>query len=264
MADLLIYARPDNNPYDPDQSKRGHAKGGIVVIQETGAPWGGADGPPDFVRLTITDRTKAQVIQYIDRWDQLIDFRVDQHNPTPNDRYDVAVIAVNKRASDGFGGLTRDKVETYLNGWNVTTQSAGQGEVNTRFFIGQVASSSSFFEADVSAVVFAELSYDSGTGVHQIQADYSATSYNSTAVQARVESLANVVSHANSVIVYEVGRAAMLANMKNALRDDVEEWVAKRMWYFAPSEVDAAMAAGGIVSRTAAQVAPFLLDALAD
>ena len=38
MAELLIYARPDNNPYDPDQSKRGYAKGGIVVIQETGAP----------------------------------------------------------------------------------------------------------------------------------------------------------------------------------------------------------------------------------
>lgn len=266
MADLLIYALPDNAPYDPNQSRRGYAKGGIVAIKETGQPWGGKDGPPNFVRLTIIDRTRDQVIQYLDHWYQVLDFRVDQHQPNPNDRYDAAIIAANKRASDGLGGVSLAQVESYLARWNINVQNASAGEVNVRFFIAQVATSPSFWNADVGNIVFNEISYNSGTGVHRIEADYSTTVYPSGAVENRIGSVATVVSHDTTgrVITYDISRDEVLAIGRASIREDVEMWVAKRRWYFDPAQVDAALSQGGIITRTAAQVAPFLLDALAD
>lgn len=260
---LLIFARDDRTPYNVDRPQRGYAKGGIVTGMEGDGVWGAADGPPDFIRLTISDRTLAEVEQYRVRWDQLIDFRIDAHNVNL-DRYDITLFA-QRRLSDGLGGITREQVEDYLAGWNISVTSASAGNVSVRFRIRDVASSRNFFKADVSAVVFSELSYDQGTGEHVGRADYSATSYDPTLVEARIARCATVVAHdtVNKIIDYSL-RVDVLASLKQAVRDVVDEFVAKRRWYFDSAAVDDVLAAGGFVTRTAAQVMPFLKDALAD
>ena len=418
---LLIFARDDRTPYAADPQRRGYAKGGIVTMMESDGIWGSADGPPDFVRLTISDRTLAELEQYRARWDQLLEFDVRVHD-VALDRYDVVIYASSRRASDRLGEFDPSAVVDYLTDWNVailtatqslapdaipaqsglmgdlaaitddpatpdalwlsagsntatslrmsfpapiaglrdgaaaqrfdvllrktainnaraddtwaidlyaagvlvasgiatgsgvptggrlvsatwgagllgnfsgadveclvrTTPEAGgspgsRGSIEigaarwqagvagalVRFRIAEVMRSSNFFAADVADVAFSEVSYDEGTGEHVIRADYSASAYFPSAVETTVADRATVLAHDTTarIIDYGMSRSEVLAFLRATVRADLDQFVAKRIWYFDPAVVDDALAAGGVVTRTVAQVAPFLLNALSD
>lgn len=49
-----------------------YLKGDIVVAKQSPAVWGGKEGPPDFIRVTITDADLAEVQPYLEVWINVI------------------------------------------------------------------------------------------------------------------------------------------------------------------------------------------------
>lgn len=53
-------------------------------------PWGGREGPPNFVILRISDATKSQVDHYLESWSNRLDYEEMAHNADGR-RYRISV-----------------------------------------------------------------------------------------------------------------------------------------------------------------------------
>ena len=273
-ATLLLWNAESRSPEDPDPSKRGPKKGSCFALKDEPSVWGTAEGPPDWVRLTITDKTADELDAYMRKWVQDLDFKDVTHQPTPNDRFDATLHAKNFRASDGCGAVTRDQVENYLAGWNVIVEHASANAVEVRYFIAQVATSRQFWDADVSDVTFELLSYEPSTGEHQIRADYSAAPWPPDRVELRVSQIARLIVHDrdNRTIDYAVMRDDVNARAKEGVKADIEDWCAKRQLYFDDVGMtfidnrvtDPGRNTGGHAEATAAEAAPFVRNSVND
>jgi hypothetical protein len=63
MAVELLIAATNLNPYQ---------KGDIVVAKQSPAVWGGAEGLPNFIRLTITDRDLVDIEPYLESFENVL------------------------------------------------------------------------------------------------------------------------------------------------------------------------------------------------
>ena len=269
---LLVMARSVSHP-DPDMDRAGcYKKGDIVDIYEPGIT-GAGHVLPDFIEIDVTDGvTASQAAAYRDQWQSVFQYNV-LASDVINDIYQVEITNANAGASLA-AGITLAKVQTFLNGWNLSFVSESPNSVVFNADIYQAAISSSFWRGHSANIVFSAAGYDSGTGTHTIQADYSAFTVLIVDPSVLAE-IANkveraitmrggsLVSNHNSVAVFTIDRATM----RNAFQDEIANlasyiWKCRR-WSFSEADVDAAIAAGGRVSQTQAQVLAKLQDAMA-
>ena len=157
-------------------------KGDIVEIRATSTPTQIGDEATYFVWVDVPSVPIKDFKQYNELWRLDIDFEVVNSNISV-DGFSIRVFAVTVN-SVNRGALSKDDIEEYIEEWGGTVFSFGTNEVIFDILISDAIVANRFWRAwktDVLSLVdFTELSYDSGTGLHRLQIDYSAVGNNPT------------------------------------------------------------------------------------
>jgi hypothetical protein len=287
---------------DPDKDKRGVYKKGypVSMLDAPRVHRGYMEGLPYSVAVNITDASVAQVEamiastfseeSMIQDWARKIDFATVNSNLTI-DGWRLRVFATNPGAND-FAGITQLMVENYLTRWNAEVFSAATNEVvfDVAIFEDAVSvpgalQSEGFWGIVPTGVVFIENSYIEGTGVHEIEADYSGSSFSSHQVQNRIEDRGGVVlSNTAGVATFTINRTDVFQWFQEEVKRALERTVFRRQFRIPEATVDTIISTGTqilvdhyyddaqtqfrgqveyrVLDRTLAQVEAFLINRL--
>lgn len=261
MAELLVLAKAGYTNPDADHDRIGcYKKGDVVVAFESGHVWGAAEGLPDFVIVKIPTLTLAQVEAYRDSWNFELafttitsdlaqdGFRIEISNSLPGALKQAAV--------------TRDQIEHFINSWGGTVQTVAVNAIRFDIRIYTALTSEAFWGR--TDIPFSEVAYDQGTGVHRIRGDYNLLPRASSAMAAAAVTGhgGTVVSNSGGVIVFDMERSLVRDAFQSDLYAKARAVFKRRRFGFTAAAVDSAIAAGGSVTRTPAQVQAALIDAV--
>ena len=282
MAKILIHCNHQNYAHpDTTKDEQGvYKKGYIVEVRESGTPEGNREGLPRFVWANVTDATKQEVEDMISTafgetsimqsWVRKMNWQTSALS-IPLDAWHVVLSTQNPGATNK-GLITRAMAERFIEKWNGRNIefSSGQVEFDIAIFEAQdnpgAIQSEGFWGVNVSNVVFTEISYDSSTGEHQIEADYSAlTNANPTNIENRVtENRGTIDSHdtENKVITFTISRVDVSNEFKEEVRNAVETIVYRRQFKIPEATVDNIISQGGSINITLEQLENYLENML--
>ena len=116
MPALLIIKKLDSPvPAAPGRWLRGE----VVAVFETTAPRGSGEdvAAGSFVHFTVTDKTVAEMNQYLETYNRLIDMQVI-NGPDPQGFRRINVRNNNTNASGTIGGWTTEVTDDIIADWN--------------------------------------------------------------------------------------------------------------------------------------------------
>lgn len=228
---------------------------------------GGKQVPPKFIQFVITDATVGQILTYCQEWKREIDWEFVGHDYTiDGHRLNVFTKAELVSAS-GLNGLTRDKVETFLNNWGASVVGIAANSVVFDVTVANSIASQGFWGGlDISMAVFTEKSYEQATGIHNTEIDYT------NVIGATPERVASeivnrgctVTQNATNKMRFDCGRDTAFSNFKLDVVQRAEGSFSRRKWAFTQEAIDLALANGGSYSLTRQQALAYLHNRLLD
>jgi len=179
-CEILIHRNKNNYSHSNiEKDKRAVYKKGYIVMGKTlpHSGWGNQEqfSAGNFVILRITDAIWEEVRSYADHWRMLIDYtKIGEDLVVDGHRF--RVYTTNPGVS-GYGNLTLQKIENYLDDWNAIVFSNTTNEVVIDCVINDMLRSKSYWDYvpgdGIVDVQYSETSYDQGTGEHIYDLDYS-------------------------------------------------------------------------------------------
>ena len=158
------------------------------------------------------------------------------------------------------GSVNVQKIVDHLTLWGATNFATVGQSLEFDLSVFDAAVSEGLWGVNVGALAPAEI-YDQPSGIHTITADYSSTGKNSTPVELKVDEKGfTITNHLNKVITYEVHRSQIAPLLKAEVERYGKGVQAYKRWKFNAPVVDAAVANGGEVTLTPAQVQNNLID----
>jgi hypothetical protein len=279
---------------DVKKDERGvYKKGYPVSIFD--APYthrGYKEGLPYFCAVNVTDASAAEVEAMIastfsekrlnQSWIRQIDFAT-VNNDLVIDGWRIRVFTTNPGFSN-LAGITQSMVENYLTKWYASVFSTATNEVIFDVAIFEDAfnnpgaiQSEGFWGIVPTFVFFNETSYVSETGIHTVEADYTASVFTSEQVQERVEERGGeVVSDISSVITFTIDRVDVFKWFQQEVKEAIENTIYRRQFRVPETTVDYIIANGTqiivihprgsveyrVLDRTLVQVESFLINKL--
>jgi hypothetical protein len=285
MAEILIKLADYTHP-DTDKDRRGvHKRGDIVAIR----PDGWSAGPHwaqsqmcyaksgKFVLVKCPEITVAEVQAWTDSWKDDFAYTIISQNAAQG-LYVVRVFEQNAGAA-GQNNLTLAKVETFLTKWGCTSITFATNSCQFTFSLWNAVRSESFWERDVSSVVFTLISYSSATGIGRISADCNAiieqfviTHANDPQAEEKIkgeigrripERGGTLVGWTGRSLTFEIERSDILTRFRADIKEAAEQGYMRHRYQVNSVDVDAIVAAGGILTLTKAQVLSRLKDKMA-
>jgi len=270
MCEILVKAI-DHVSADPVLDRRGaYKRGDPVVIMGDGHEWGNKEGLPKFVLLKIPGVSKVEFVEHIKSWYRRIQYSVIGSNLSI-DGHRIKIEATEVHIGTGEGRITRDMVESFLNKWNATVFSTATNEVVFDIAIFDAIKSEGFFGGlDLFDLIFTEIIYTKGTGVHRIEIDYSAKTFENTderdsfakALRRNFTLIDN--DFATRVITVETDRDTVRGAFQEDVRRKVEVPLVCRKFHLPSSVMDVIMAAGGIYGATQAQYLSYIRNKMVE
>jgi len=226
------------------QDKPPHYKGDIVEIRASGTPFDGRE-PDSFVMVEVPDAPMTDFEHHNQSWEREIEFEVVASDPA-QDGFRLRLYS--STANNGLGSIAREDVEGFITAWGGTIHNYADNEVVFDITIYDALTAPAFWELPDIAdqVVFTEVSYDQATGVHQIQADYSALGNNPTYVERYVKRMGlTIVSHSNKILTYDADRAIVRDAFQKDMKEKAKKQVARRRYHVPAAAVDTIIDNGG-------------------
>ncbi len=273
MAEVLIKA-VDAVHSDPDKDRRGcYKKGYPVNVCPDNHPWGNEERLPRFVVLKIPDATVSEVKHFIQEWQRQVDWSVVSQN-LPQDRFRLNIFTTNPAATDqgvGAGKLTRAMVENYITSWNGSVVSIADNSVVFDVGIYEASISQGFWDVNLTGVVFSEISYVQSTGIHTVQANYSANiNWKAVEVSRRILEKditgtgVSIISNSGGIVRFTITRAVVSDIFKRDIKQKLERTFYRRQYYFLPSLIDSVISIGGVQTSNKATVLSVLHNRLTE
>lgn len=180
-CEILIYRNPRNYSHpDIEKDKRSVYKKGYIVggktLPHTG--WGNKEvfSAGNFVHVKIKDATWEELKDYAETWNINIEY-TKLGEDLSIDGHRFKVYTTNPGVS-GKGNLTRNKIENYLNKWNVTIHSIDINEVVIDLTINNLLKSRAYWGSvpgdGLGDLIYSQINYDEVSGEHVYNLDYSA------------------------------------------------------------------------------------------
>lgn len=245
----LIIMRQDRPP---------RSRGDIVEIRATSSPFAPT---ANFVMAECSGLLLGDVDdKWGWRWEAVFGWET-QSQDLATDTYRMRLY--NAAASSAEGAVTLAQVTEQIEEWNGTVVGVEDGGVVFDISIYDALSSQGYFDIPVGSVVFQEISYDQGTGVHRVSADYSALQNNPTYVERYLMSQGfTLVSHQDRVVVYEGDRTVVRQKFQDELESEIAFRVANGSRYYVNEAVVAAIesAGGALRDVTPAQIQQYVKD----
>lgn len=252
---LAIRAAISPNPGDPMHPQKGN------IVSPGSANWdfGAKVVLPNWIVVTISDLNYKQVLQYHGQWLRTPQLTVVQSNPVL-DQFRLRLQGKTPAAS-GRGGITLAEAQKFIDDWGVTLVSSDSNSVTFDLTIKDAGFSKGFWGRDLSSVVFAEISYDQGTGKHLVTADYSVTSFTPNAVaHAAIGRGADILDNVAGVLTYEIDRLDVRAELLRDIHEELGHIVGKTRYAITEAAVDTVIGMGGTGTFTKAQLLAVLID----
>jgi len=229
-------------------------RGDIVEIRGSNETRGGAE-TNSFVWVEVIDAVISDYHHLRLGWRRILTFSTVA-NTSVSDNWRLKIQA--NQNSKGLGSIERLHVEQYINSWNGTVFSDAPNEVVFDITILDAFSSNAFWgEAggmDVSNLVFTETDYNSGTGEHTVEVDYSFYSGKSTtAVENTMNKMTNngVVGHdgVNRIITITFKGSLIKTTFQDDLGKCVDEMVVKFRYKVSNAVVNTIESTGGYMNN---------------
>jgi len=234
-----------------------HSKGDIVEIRATGTPFAGKE-VVYFVVAEVPDVPMTDFIGYSKPWNLELGFEVVAQN-TAIDGYRLRLFS--ELISGVLGIVSPAAVEQFIMSWGGTIHSTAANEVVFDISIYAALTSAAFWEIDVGQIAFSELSYNETTGIHRIQADYSALANNPTYVERYVAGMGlSIVSHADKILIYDADRAVVRDSFQRDIKQKASKTIARRRYCVGSGVVDYIVGQGGVVTTDRATLESYIQD----
>lgn len=243
------------------------------MVYQTGYPvqvmptnqYGGKQILPKFVQFVITDGTVSQIRAYCDEWRREIDWEFVSHDYAVDGHRLSVFTKPTLVSASGMNGLTRDKVEAFLNNWNAAVVSISANSVVFDAAVSDAIASNGFWSRDVSPFIFIEKSYVQVTGIHETEINYSGSGLTAEQVaSAIVQRGCTVTANKPSRMTFACGRDTVFNVFKLDVLQKTQGSFARRKWAFTQEAIDAAALAGGSLALTRQQALAFLHNRLLD
>lgn len=251
--------RAVENTQDPGDSMAPQ-KGNIVRVAPAKWQFGTKVVLPNWIRVAISDLTYKQARQYNMPWMRTPQLEVVLSD-LALDRFRLKIVG---EAPDlaGVGGFPQARVQAFLDAWDLTPVSTDNNSVTFDLDVKVAGFSSGFWGGlNVGNMVFAQTSYNQGTGRHIVTADYSATSYDAnTAAHVVKKRATDVLDNDGGVVTYELDRMDVRAAFLEDVHDRLSVMVGRTRYHVTEAAVDAVVGAGGTGSFTEAQFLGVLQD----
>lgn len=225
----------------------------------------GKQVPPDWIQLTLLDTTVGEAQAYCAIWWRKVDYEFVAHNYAVDGHRLRVFVKPEWVSASGINGLTRERVENYLDEWGATVFSIAQNEVVFDAGVFNAIASDGFWGMDVSAVDFTEKSYDQDTGVHKIEANYSAVNIDSAFVNWLIgDRGCTVVKDIPNKVTFTCGRDIVFDDFKLDVKSHVDGIFSDRKWYLTTDFIEAAYANGGNLDMNRQDALPYFHNRLDD
>lgn len=256
MGFQLLIRAIDNSLPDPEKDRRGcYKKGYPVVVFPLTHTWGAEEGLPGFVMLRCEDETitPEQVQNWLDQWKDDFDYEVLSASAIQG-KYTVRVFEKNVSAS-GVNAITQEKVESWLLKWNCANIATAPNSVQFDFALWDAMRSFGFWEVPLTDVDFVSNGYNSTTGIGDITITILNPQVKIKNIERTIiERGGTVVSSTENTVRFTIGRSVILTKFREALKRIAEKVYCRRQFYFTSEQIDLAIAAGGAVTLTKAQI----------
>ena len=266
MAEFLVMAVNTFNPnHDAAKDKQAMFKiGDFVIDMPDGHPWGKEEGLPHFCVVKVPGLPVETSQQYTQSWKDNFDYEIVSSKPAQG-QYTVRVFEKNV-SSSGLNGLTREKVETFLNRWRCSNISTTTNSVQFDFSLWDAVRSRGFWEVDFVQIPisFVLISYSGSTGIGRIQATVP-IEINPEAIIRKILSRGGVIiSNEHPIWVFEIERSNILLKFRADVKEKTQRIYKVRQFNISEAAVNAIISAGGIVTRTEAQLIAQIHNGLDD
>lgn len=262
MADLSV--RAIDNVSDTNDTETSYKKGDIVSVYETGELDGAAIVPPNWLRVRVTDATKTEVLQYIDKWIRVLDYETLQTDQSI-DRALIKSFTQEPGVSD-VGAITWSDIEAPIELWSgVYFSEPAANDVRFSITVGDIYKSQGFWGEDpaLAGVIITDINYEPVIGVHETVIDISNSSYTTNQVKNRVEQLGGVIKEVSvqgEEAIVEFYRDEVVPRFLAALTDISLAPIRRRKYALAENAVDAGMSQGGQYVTDKAGLSSVLID----
>jgi len=282
MAEILIKVETYTHS-DPVKDRQGvYKRGDIINIK----PDGWSDGPNwaqssypyarfgKFVLVKCPEITVEESIAWRENWKDNFAYEIISQNAQQG-LYVVRVYETNAGAV-GQNNLTRAKVEIYLTGWGCINITFTTNSCQFTFSLWNAVRSTSFWERDVSSVIFTLISYNATTGIGRISANcntvieqYVITHADDPMAEANIkaEIITQVLNRGGSsfgwtdrTLTFEVERSNILTRFRADVKEKAEQVYLRRRYAVSQTDVDEVIAAGGMMTITKTQLLNKLRD----
>ena len=240
----------------------GDERGDIAAIKDQPCVWGAREGLPWFVRFIVSNTTRAQAEQYLSPWELDLDFTV---NSVDDVARTATLTAVAKKVSAsayefGDGGITRAKLETWLNKWAATVDGTSSNAVQYTVDLDA---------ALISVGLWGGVADDLSVEINDYQSRvYDCTfthppQWNQVNVTKRVEEVGGAVLDQGSGFVrVSLSLVDMRREMESDFRRKVFTVLRRQQYKVSSAACDAAEAAGGVLEATKAAFIDQIQDKL--
>ena len=284
MAEILIKLADYVNP-DPVKDRRGvHKRGDVINIKPDG--WSDGQHWPQsayhpsvgkFVLVKCPGITVAEALAYRDSWKDDFGYTIVSQNAAQG-LYVVRVFEQNAGAA-GQNNLTQAKVESFLTKWGCTGLAFTANSCEFTFSLWNAVRSDSFWDKPLvgTEVSFSLISYSSTTGIGRISADCSLWIDIQLELQPQVtlemvrswiarritDKGGIVIGWVDKTVTFEIERSDIFTRFRADIKEAAEQVYMRHRYQVSAADVDAIVAAGGIITLTRAQVLAKLKDKMA-
>lgn len=255
---------------DSEKDRRGvHKKGDLVNYKPDGwsdtPGWGQSQYPQKFVVVKCPgiSVTEAETADYRRAWQDEFDYELINSNIAQG-IYTVRVFEKNAGVSNQ-NGITLGKVQAWLEKWGCNSISATINSVQFNFRLWPAAQSEGFWDVEnlASKAAFVLNGYNAATGIADVTISITDPLINVNEAARRVVERGGVVTAtAADSIRFDLERSDVLSAFKADVKQVLERVYKRHRYSISANNVDAIIAAGGIVTRTRAQLLAAVIDHL--
>ena len=253
---------------DPKLDRQGCRKRGYVVAHFLSPhQWGNLECLPTFVVIKC-DLQSSDLEAYEGlrkAWRDDFAYEVLSSNAQQG-RYTVRVYEQNAGASNQ-NGLTAAKVERFLEGWGCTNISFTTNSCTFTFSLWNAVRSPKFWNVPLigTKATFDLVSYNATSGIGRVQVTITDENIKVQEVKQRIEERGGTIISADYPVgVFEIERSDILQRFRDDVKHKAENVYMMQQHRINEATMDAAVAAGGTLTLTRAQLLAAIRDMAAE
>ena len=258
---------------DPETDRAGvHKKGDIINIYpdgwSDGEHWAQSGYPyqngEDFVTVKVPGLAVTDIAHARKAWSDAFDYEVLETRPNQGE-FDLRIFEKNPGLvnENAIAGIKANRIRDYFQSWGCSGITLSATDISFTFSLWNAVRSSKFWDVDpvmMSMFSFFLNSYSGSTGIGNITVT---TTGDDPPTQRITRQGGTVISAVHPDYTFEIERLNILSRFKADVKNRMQKTYMRHQYHVSVADVNAIIAAGGIMTITKAQFFNKLKDKMA-